>query len=97
MCGSAVVVAEQDGGLVGERADDSDLRPQVFSGSMPSFLSSTMDSLASLTRKLAVRGAVELALVDFRVRHHAGGSNMPSRMRAVNSRMSAVSMSLSVR
>ena len=37
---------------------------------MPSFFSSTIDSLAILRASVAMRGAVELALVDLGIGHH---------------------------
>ena len=45
MCGSAVIGAEQNGSLIGQRSDDGDLFDGL-QGSTPSFFSSTMDSFA---------------------------------------------------
>ncbi|MCY1463905.1 hypothetical protein D9M71_818630 [compost metagenome] len=66
------------------------------SGSRPSFFSSTSDSCAAFNANASWAGAwfTEAGIRAQRTR--SGGSNMPSRIRAVNRRVTASSISASL-
>lgn len=66
------------------------------SGRRPSFFSSTSDSRAAFNASASCAGAwlTEYGMRAQRTR--SGGSNMPSRMRAANSRVTASSISASL-
>ena len=63
----AVVVAQQDPGLVSQRADDSDALGRRLQRKRAVVLQKHHGLIGQLARQRAVRGAVEFLLVDVRV------------------------------
>ena len=71
--------------------------PVGFKGSAPSFFNSTIASFASFSASARCAALSSSLGSIFAYGTMSGGSNMPSFIRAVNNRMTAVSISLSFR
>ncbi len=69
----SAVVPHQNAILIGERAHNRDFRDRwIFSGSTPSFFSSTIDSFASLRASARCSALSSCFAIDFRVWHPVG-------------------------
>ena len=98
MRGPAVVVAKQISGLIGEWSDQGDLDAALLQRQRAVVLQQHHRFVGQLCAPVRdARDCSSSFSSIFEYGTISGGSNMPSLMRAVNSRISAVSISLSFR